>query len=210
MQLQFGVDVRRPDGGKLGELRRAVFDPGTQQITAIVVLHNRLDGREIKVPIGVVGSADDESASLDVSEEQFDQFEDFATTRNVAPPPDAAEVTSDLIDDPVDVPDEPPIGAATGVESIAFIPIVEEVIHVPTGDQVLDSSTTVWATDAELGHLIQLRLADETNRVESLIVEHGFFFHRRTEVAFDLVENVLSETIVLSVPASELPADDYE
>lgn len=208
MNFQLGADVRRPDGGKLGELHRVVYDPETQQIVSLIVTHNMLDGREVIVPVGVVRTADDESVELATSEDQFDSFEDFATVRNVAPPLDEGDPVPDLIHHPVDVADIPSIGAASGIESIAYTPLVEEDIHVATGDQVLDKSTTIWATDGQVGHLTQIRVSDETSRIQSLIVERGFFFKHDTDVPFDDVKTVKSETIVLSVPRSDLRGDE--
>jgi uncharacterized protein YrrD len=204
MQLQLGADVRLPDGGKLGELVRLVYDLAAQQVHSIVVLRNRVNGGEVLVPVGVIQSADDEAVLLDVDEEQFATFEPFEHTHNLAPPPDAAEVTSDLIHDPVDVPDVAPVGAATGVESIAFTPIVEEDMNVPTGDQVLDRSTTVWATDAEVGHLKAAWVSDQSGQVTDFLAERGLIFPHDTLVPIDLVLSIHSETIVLTVPAHTL------
>lgn len=208
MFLQFGADVRRPDGGKLGELHRLVYDPETRQIASLVVTHNALDGREIIVPIGVVQTSDDESVEIAASEGQFDDFEDFATVHNLAPPPDPDEPVADLIHDPIDVADVPPVGAATGIESIAYTPVIEEDLHVPGGDQILDKSTEVWATDGKVGHLTQVRISDESRQIQSLIVEHGFLFLHDTEVPFVDVENVKSEVIILAVPKASLGGAD--
>lgn len=207
MDFQFGADVRRPDGGKLGQLRRLIMDPDTGQIASLVVTHNAFDGREVIVPLGVVNGADDEAIELAASEQQFDDFDDYMTERNVAPPPDAGNVTSDLIHDPVDVADSPPIGAATGIESIAFTPVLQETVHVPGGDEVLDGETVVWATDKELGQLRQIRTNDQTSRVMELIVERGFVFKHDTAIPFETVATVRSETIVLSVPSADLAAE---
>lgn len=205
MDFQFGAEVRRPDGGKLGELRRVIYDPDTAQLVSLVVTHTSVDGREVVVPIGTVNSADDGAVALAVTEAQFDTFEDFVLEeRNIAPPPDAAEVTSDLIHDPIDVADNLPIGAATGIESIAFTPMIEELDNVPPGDFVLDSQTAVWATDCEVGQLRRIRVSDETDRVQSMLVERGTFFKHETEIPFNTVESVQAETIVLAVPSAAL------
>ena len=208
MQLQLGADVRQPDGGKLGELVRLVYDPVTRQVRSISVVRNRLDRGEVLVPIGVIQSADDEAALLDVTDDQLDTFEPFEQTHNLAPPPDVAEVSSDLIHDPVDVPDVPPVGASTGVESIAFAPILEEDMNVPTGDQVLDRSTTIWATDDELGHLKAAWLDDQSGQVSAFLARRGIIFTHDTLVPIDLVQSVRSETIVLTVPSAALEADN--
>jgi uncharacterized protein YrrD len=204
MNLRLGADVQRPDGGKVGELHRVVYDPETAQVVSVVVTHNALDGREIIVPIGVVDSADDEAVQLAASEEQFDTFEDFEYSHNIAPPPDAEEVDSDLVRDPVDVPDVLPVGAATGVESIAYIPVVEEHVYLPTGEQVLDTETRVWATDGEVGHLAQVWLNDDTRQVESLMAERGTFRKHARAIPIDVVATIRAESITLNVTGDAL------
>src|SRR5438045_3955878 len=123
MLLQIGADVRQADGGKVGELTRLVFDPDSRVVASLVVQPNRGDLNELVVPGEVVQDADDQAAQLSVDQHTFDAFPPFEVDRNIAPPPDVADVTSDLIKDPIDVPDVAPVGFATGVESIAFVPI---------------------------------------------------------------------------------------
>lgn len=206
MNFHFGAEVRSPDGGKLGELRRVVYDPSTEQVTALVLIEVGLDGEELVAPIGSVQSADDEAVTLAISEEQLDDLDLFVQTRNIAPPPDAEEVTSDQVHDAVDVPDVLPVGAATGIESIAFTPVLEEIVHIPTGDQTLDQNTTVWATDGEAGHVAEVHVNDQTLQITALVVQHGLIFKHDAEVSFDLVENVRSEAIVLSVDTATIEA----
>jgi hypothetical protein len=174
-----------------------------------VVTHNALDGREVIVPIGVVNWADDEAVELAASEHQFDDFDDFAYEHNIAPPPDADEVDSDLIKDPVDVPDVLPVGAATGVESIAFTPVVEEHIYLPTGEQVLDGETMVWATDGEVGHLSQVWLNDDTRQLESLVTDRGAFRKHVRAIPIGVVTNIRAEAITLRVAGDTLQ-DPYD
>jgi uncharacterized protein YrrD len=209
MIFQLGAGVQRPDGGKVGELHRVVFDPETEAVVSIVVTHNALDGREVVVPIGVVDSADDASVALAASEEQFNTFEDFEFEHNVAPPPDADEVDSDQITDPVDVPDVLPVGAATGVESIAYTPVIEEHVHVPTGDQILDTGTRVWALDGEAGHVSQVWVNDETHQIESFVVVSGTFPKQPRVVPVGVVESIRSEGVTLRVSSGQLQ-DPYD
>ena len=198
MQFQFGAEVRQRDGGKIGDLTRLVFDPGTRQIVSLVV-ERGFEAEEVVVPIGTVQSADDEAVQLELTEDQFAEMEPFEVTRNVAPPPDTEPDEEEALPD---VPDVPAIGAATGIESIAYTPILEEEMYVPTGNQVIDSHTSVWATDGQLGNLKEVRVSDETERIASLIVERGFVFKHDYDLPMDLVAGVRSENIVLTVPRS--------
>jgi uncharacterized protein YrrD len=206
MDFDFGADVRRPDGEKLGELRHVVYDPDTTQIVYLVVEHSGFEGREVLVPIGAVEGADDDAVTLELSRQQFDSLRDFVTDRNVAPPPDAANITEDEITEPVNVPDVPPVGAATGVESIAFTPIVQEIRHIPGRDEVIDGNSVVWATDGEVGKVRVVEMNDQTERITGFVVEKGLIFHHDLFVPIDWVENIRPEVIVLNVDQARVKA----
>lgn len=207
MDLHLGADVRQRDGHRFGALHRIVYDPETQQVEFLVVEHAGMDDRDVLVPIGAVQSADNNVIYLELSREQFDSLENFVDhVHNIAPPPDAANVTDDEITDPVDVPDVPAVGAATGVESIAFTPLVEEIVHVPPIDEVIDGDTTVWATDGEIGRVKHVLVSDETDRITALVVEKGFIFHHDIEIPMEWVENIRPETVVLTVDKATVEA----
>jgi sporulation protein YlmC with PRC-barrel domain len=203
MLLQFGADVRDPEGGKRGSLRRTILDDEAEAVIEVTAEHSAFDEREVIIPMEYVLDADDVTVTVDLTEDEFNKLEDYATERNVAPPPAAAEVTSDIVKDP-DVPDVPPVGAATGVESIAFTPLLEEAVHVPPGDVALDSNTRIYANDGELGHLKAVNIDDDTLQIQFLAVESGFVFLKDTDVPLDLVEDIRAETIVLRVSKASL------
>lgn len=210
MDYQLGAEVRRSDAGKVGEVQRIVVDPETQQVVSLVVMENRVDGHEVVVPIGLVNAADSGAVELAIDQARFEQLEAFRRTVNVAPPPDAVNVTSDEIKDPVDVPDVLPVGAATGIESIAYTPVLDEALNVQPGDVVLDGETTVYATDGEAGRVFSVRVNDETERVESLLATHGLFPERQIVVPWQAVRSAETGSIVLSVPRSGLTSLDDE
>jgi uncharacterized protein YrrD len=208
MDFRFGDEVWRPDGGKLGELRRAVLDPETDEVVSLVVLESRVDGAEVVVPIGLVDSAEEGSVVLSTTQDQFEGLDRFAGLRNLAPAPDAANIKRHEITDPVDVPDIPPFGASAGVESIAYTPILEEDVYVPPYDRVIDGQTVVYATDGEVGHIHSLRIHDDTRRLESIVVVHGVVFAHFVVVPIEVVTDIQPESIVLSVPKDELKSLD--
>ena len=174
MEFRFGADIRDRGGNALGTLQRAIYDPGTQQVMALVATEGGLSERQVVIPIGVVDGTDDDAVTLELSRQQFAGLDDYvASARNIAPPPNVDNIDEDQITDPIDIPDVPPIGAATGVESIAFTPIIEETTNVPAVDQVLDTGTAVWATDGDVGQLRVLEVSDETNRIAAIVFGGG-------------------------------------
>ncbi len=199
MEFHLGAQMRNPDGKVLGTLQRVVYQQESSRVVSLVALHGGWTEREVFVPIGQVQAADDEAVEITLRGDQYDMLDIYSETRNVAPPPDAAEVSSDLVHEPVDVPDVLPVGAATGVESIAFTPIVEELSYVLPGEQVIDHSTVVWAIDGEVGKVSSVLVDDETMRLSGFLAQRGVIFTHSARVPMEWVENVLPETIVLTV-----------
>jgi sporulation protein YlmC with PRC-barrel domain len=190
-----------PDGEKLGTVTRVVLEPETQSIVSVVAAHAGFNDREVVVPIERVESTDLDVLTVGLWPSEFDRLGDFEDTRNLAPPPDPDEVTSDIVKDP-DVPDVLPVGAATGIESVAFTPILEEDTHVATGDLVVDRSTEVWANDGLAGKLKSVSADDDTLEVTGFLVESGLVFVKDKEVDLDIVQRISSEAIVLKVSRS--------
>ncbi len=199
MEFHLGAQVRNPDGEVLGTLQRVVYQPESSQVVSLVVLHAGWSERQVFVLIGQVNRADDEAVEIGISAEQYDELDIYSETRNVAPPPDAVEVSSDLVHEPMDVPDVLPIGAATGVESIAFTPIIEELSYLLPGEEVIDHATVVWAIDGEVGRVSSVLVDDETMQLSGFQVQRGVVFTHSARVPMDWVENILPETIVLTV-----------
>ncbi len=199
MEFHLGAQVRNPDGEVLGTLQRVVYQPESSQVVSLVVLHAGWSERQVFVLIGQVNRADDEAVEIGISAEQYDELDIYSETRNVAPPPDAPEVSSDLVHEPMDVPDVLPIGAATGVESIAFTPIIEELSYLLPGEEVIDHATVVWAIDGEVGRVSSVLVDDETMQLSGFQVQRGVVFTHFARVPMDWVENILPETIVLTV-----------
>lgn len=206
MDFYFGDGVHGRDGDRLGELRAVVYDPDTHQIVELAVQHAGFAGHVLLAPIGAVRAADHSGVDLELSLAQFDTLPTFADERNVAPPPDAENITDDEITEPIDVPDVPPVGAATGVESIAFTPIVQETLHVPPFDTVIDGDTRVWATDGEIGKVRAVQMNDQTDRIAGFLVHHGLIFGHDLQVPIESVTSIQPATITLHVERGQVPA----
>lgn len=209
MNLHLGADVRQTDGEKLGELQGIVYDTDGKRVMALVVQHAGAGERDILVTIRAISDedADGEAVYLDLTREQFERMRPYdAETTNLAAPPFADNVTSDLVHDPVDVPDVPPVGAATGIESIAFTPIVVEVTNLREGDVVIGRSTMVVGTDGDVGHVARVFLDDETSNITSLVAERGLVFTHDVEIPFDRVVSVDAETVQVSAARRDLEA----
>lgn len=200
MEFRFGADVLDREENTLGSLQRAIYDPGTRQVVALVATEGGLNPRPLVVPIGAVARSDADSMMLELSREQFAGLDEYvASARNIAPPPDVDEIDADEITEPIDIPDVPPVGAATGVESIAFTPIIEETTTMPAVNQVLDSGTAVWARDGDVGQLRSILVSDETHRLSAIILGGAGTVGGSIEVPAGQISSIQTGTIILVV-----------
>src|SRR5579875_3519400 len=97
MDFRFGAGVSRRDGDKIGTLRGLIYDPTTQQISAVVIDRTPMVERDVLAAIGTVDSADIDQTYVELTPEQVDALPDFMTERNLAPPPDPSPDTGDEI-----------------------------------------------------------------------------------------------------------------
>jgi uncharacterized protein YrrD len=199
MEFHFGAQVQRNDGDRLGELTRVVFDPDSREIVFLVAQSAHLGEREVKIPLETVEETDDETVQVSMSEDEFEALEEYSSSRNTAPPPDRDFADIDDEDELAPGTETPPIGAATGIESIAFIPIVEEDVYIPIGDGVIDRSTDVWATDGMVGNARAVTIDDSTRRIRQVLVRHGTIFTHEVTVPAEFIESVRTDAIVLNV-----------
>lgn len=202
MDFHLLADVRETAGPKLGELRHVVCDPGTRQVHSIVVKPSAADVGAVVVPIDAVDAADDDAVYLSLDEEEFTGLERYAFARNIAPPPaeyDPRNPSADEEQEPIDVPDVPPVGAAEGITSIAYTPILEVQRNIPDADVVLDDTTTVHATDGDLGRVEHVLVSDDSLQVTGLIVEKGLLVQRSLEIPVEWVADMAPGLVVLNV-----------
>jgi hypothetical protein len=204
MDFRFGADVEDGNGVHLGTLSRAVYDPATGEIVAIACRRTEVVDREVLVPIGTVQSSEGDILYLELNDDQVDALDDFVVSRNVAPPPDPWSPEAVEHAEASDMPSVSPMGAAAGIESIAFTPIVEEGLDVPSGDQVLDETTAVWASDADIGRIGVVVGDDETRRLKSIVVTGSL--SADVEVPVSAIASIQTGTVVLKFSRADVEA----
>jgi sporulation protein YlmC with PRC-barrel domain len=207
MEFHFGARVLGMDEIGLGELTRVVYDPETWRIDVLIAQSVRMGERELQVPLNVVETTDDETVQLSLSEDEFEDLDVYSWSHNVAPPPDRDFADVDEEDELAPGSESPPIGAATGIETIAFTPIIEEDVFIPSGDGVIDRLTEVWATDGLVGSVRTVNVDDQTGNISRLLVRHGTIFTHEIEVPVEYVETMRTDTIVLNVDRSAVDAE---
>lgn len=206
MDFHFGARVLGNDELGLGELTRIVYNPDSWTVDFLIAQSAHMGERELQIPLDVVVATDDETVQLSISEDEFENLEEYARSHNVAPPPDRDYADTDEEDEISPGSTSPPVGAATGIESIAFTPILEEDTYIPSGDGVIDRSTEVWATDGLTGNVRGVAVDDYTHRIGGVAIRHGTMFTHEIVVPVNLIESMRTDAIVLRVDRSAVDA----
>jgi uncharacterized protein YrrD len=199
MDFHFGAYVSSRDGIRLGDLHAVVFDRATGEVTQLVVDPNGQEADYRLLPIGAVNSADEMEIFVALSDDQFVALPRYAEVRNIAPPPSADNLEDEDNRPPEVVPDIPPVGAATGIESIAFTPVIEQEINVSVEDSVIDNGFTVRATDGDVGQVQDIIIDDQTNRITRLGVAQGTIFEHEVDIPAGWLREIGPDWISISV-----------
>ncbi len=77
MQFKKDADVRISDGSKIGTVDRVVVDPGSREITHLVVKKGLLFTKDKVMPVGEIASATEEEVLLKAGAEDPDKLPDF-------------------------------------------------------------------------------------------------------------------------------------
>ncbi len=203
MEFRIGCSVTDRDGDRVGKLKHVIVNPDSKEVEEIVLSETGLLGRELVTPIGVVGSAEADEVKLDLDKTQIEGLKDFVQTRYLEPPAGGFEgmpwAGGALIS-----PGIAPVGAAAGIESIAYTPIVESREQIQEGDIDIAPGTEVWATDGKVGTVADVSVDDQTKRVTSFTIQEGVLFHHEVEVPISQVSSIGEDRIDLNVAKDEL------
>jgi uncharacterized protein YrrD len=203
VDFHIGAPIFDRSGQRLGSLKHVIVDPDTKEVAEIVLEQSGIMGRDVVVPLGAVNKAGRESVELALDKEQARALPDFILTKYETPPPDLVSAypwaTGALIAQGM-----APVGAAAGLESIAFTPIVDTIEQIPPGDVDLSPGTEVWASDGKIGSIRDVIVDEQTRRIRGFIIESGFLLHKDTEVSLDQVVQISEDRVTLKVSKADL------
>jgi uncharacterized protein YrrD len=77
MRLVKGADVYSAQGDRLGTLNRVIIDPNTREVTHIVIEKGLMFTTSKVIPIGRIDPQSQENITLNSSEQDLSQFDDF-------------------------------------------------------------------------------------------------------------------------------------
>lgn len=207
MNLVKGADVYSAEGEKIGSLSRVVIDPRTRKVTHIVIEKGVLFTSNKIVPIDKITPENEKMIILTSSKEEADKFEDFEQAHYVnldsKDLPEGEAVETSYWYPPVDyawwrsgmLMSTPPMPIYT----------LRATQNIPDGTVALEEGASVISADGEqVGHIEQLIVEPQDNRVTHFVVSAGFFSKERRLIPVVWIDTLGEQSVHLSVNAGTL------
>lgn len=87
MRVDLGAEIRTSDGAEAGKVKRAIYDPAREQVTAFVVDTGGLLGKSVVVPVERFSEATPDGAvRIALNEREFGELEAYRPDAYGAPP----------------------------------------------------------------------------------------------------------------------------
>lgn len=217
-QLKEGTSVFATDGDELGEIKRFIIDPHTNEVTHLVI-GGGLFAEDKVVPFDKVTSETDDGLVLSHEIQEYDDLPPFEETYYVEAGDYYAE--GGRVDDYPPAPTGPtyywypPYGylgyPAYGLGTQGW-PYGLTQQNIPEGTVPIQEGTDVVSADGEhVGDVERLLVDDESHHVTHFLISKGLLFKERKMVPANWIRTVMDEKVQLNVTAGVLDSlPDYE
>lgn len=205
MKFEIGTSVFTMDGEQAGTLDRVVIEPGTNEITHLVIEKGFLFTTDKVIPMEMVSSSTDEKVILNVNANVLEQLPDYLETEYV--PAGTAPATRTA----------PDIATREKIRSLYLYPRVgtfgpftthsathyaRETRNIPEGTVPLKENAEVITNDMEhVGNVESILTAPQEDRATHIVISEGLFLKEQKIVPTRWIKTVLTDKIHLSVDA---------
>jgi uncharacterized protein YrrD len=209
LELKEGADVFTANGEQVGKLNRLILEPGTNEVTHIVVQKGWLLPADKVVPIAMINSALDEKIVLNEGVRDFDQWPAFEETHYVelteADIPPAGSLNYQYAPAYYWYPPSGYIGYPRfGAEYYGWPPVVT-TRNIPADTIPLKEGADVMSSDDEhVGEVERIFLDSESHKATHFLISQGTFLKERKLVPAHWIRLVEEDKVQLSVPAQLL------
>ncbi len=207
MQFRDGATVYTADGEQVGSIQRVVIEPGTKEVTHLVVEKGLLFTEDKIVPMSLVGPATADRVTLREDAGDLERLPDFEETYFLSTEPGTQR------------PEPGPEQTALGIGSIYWYPPVESswppglydraahpkyvketVQNIPEGTVALKEGSEVISSDEEhVGDIERIFTDALEDRVTHLLISQGLILKEKKLVPVTWISNIAEEEVRLSV-----------
>ena len=195
MRIRLDAKVRTNDGHRAGHIKKVLWDPQANEISAFIVSTGGLLGHDALISREVIerATSDGDEVVLDLTKDELTQLERYEEDSYVTPPvgwpapvmydyPSSAYVLAEIPD---------PLARGPGVRHDLHD---HEKPQIKKGMRVRDSAGT------ELGVVDEIRVEESTGEVRALVVRDG---DSAREIAADHVDIGDNEVHVIDEPSAK-------
>ncbi|MCC6617225.1 MAG: PRC-barrel domain-containing protein [Anaerolineae bacterium] len=206
MQFKQGTPVKTASGDTVGNIRRFVIDPNTNEITHLVVEKGFLFTEDRVVPVKDIASSAKDEVVLQGNAGQPDEFPIYEDDYYIRP------YDGEVLTDPVPMPNfpvyyYPPIGSPGW-----YAPITPEeqyvrktVTNTPAGTVAVGEGAPVYARDDEhVGDVARVFTAPNSDSVTHFAISQGLLFKHEKLVPMNWVTRLNDDEIRLAVTSETL------
>jgi uncharacterized protein YrrD len=202
MKLKYKASVYTSDGNEAGSLHRVVIDPGTEEVTHIVIQKGLLITENKVIAVAQVASASEDKVTLNCTADEVKEMSPLEIEQ-YAPLSDTLGQGQKY--DPMTggVYTNPTLERSIITEVKRTIP--DELVALKEGAQVLSED------DEQVGNVDCLFTEPGTGKVISLAVSQGLLFKTRKFIPIQWVRMLGDDHVRLTVGAQQLedlPADE--
>jgi len=193
MRIRLDAKVRTKDGHRAGRVRKVLWDPKANDVSAFIVDTGGLLGHDVLISRDVLdrASADGDEVLLDLTKNELGQLEHYEEDSYVPPPVGwPAPVMYDY-------PSAAYVLAATP-DPLSRPPGVRHDLHDHEKPQFQKGMPVRDASGAELGVVDEIRVEESTGEVRALVVRDG---DSTREIAADHVDIGDGEVHVIEEPS---------
>lgn len=226
MQFRKNSAVYTADGKQVGVINRVVIDPGTQDVSHVIVRHGWLFTEDKVVPMAWVAEATADDVRLRPDITNLDELPRFEETHYVAYDADEETATPDStpVTDAAATTEYvqpyyayPPVGVAwpgfysdpLGAYALGAYPAqgykIEVERNIPEGAVALREGAAVVDNGGEqVGTVARIVIDDQSQQATHLLLTEGWIFREQRLIPLNWVKEVTDEEVQLQVSADFL------
>lgn len=208
MRLKENARVVTADGNAVGHIDRIVIDPGTKEVTHVVVRKGLLFTEDKVLPMSLISNVVDDQVLLREDAGDLESLPDYEETSYT--PLDEYERTQISAEDYVApvywYPPYPGFGWGTYPAAFAAPRYVAHTVeNIPEGTVALEEGAKVLSADSQhVGNVEQVLTDPEADRATHIVISQGLLLKNRKLVPTTWISSLSGDEVHLAVGASLL------
>jgi uncharacterized protein YrrD len=203
MQFKQGTGVFTAEGREVGHIDRVVMDPGTKEVTHVVVRKGFLFTEDKVVPIDMIASATDDHVVLRSGVGNLDTLPLFEETHYI-PLEEAEPDLRRTAKDASPMYWYPPIGLAAWGAPGDFGPEPLYATHteknIPEGTVALKEGSKVISSDGnQVGNVERVVTDSQTDRATHILISQGLLLTEKKLIPVTWVSAIMEKEVHLMV-----------